>query len=110
MEKIAIIGFGNVAMEVVLKVMKTQRILTIALLEAAFVCYSSIAAAQTQNTITAGDWPSVNHDANGSRYSTLKEIDSTNVGALKKVGTYSFPDQEPSQTAYSDAFRTAIRF
>jgi alcohol dehydrogenase (cytochrome c) len=79
--------------------MKTQRILTIALLEAALVCSSSIAAVQTQNAITAGDWPSVNHDANGSRYSALKEIDSTNVGALNKAGTYTFPDKEPSQTA-----------
>src|ERR1039458_7953239 len=80
-------------------IMKTQRILTIALLEAALVCSSSIAAVRTQNAITAGDWPSVNHDANGSRYSALKEIDSTNVGALNKAGTYTFPDKEPSQTA-----------
>jgi len=79
--------------------MKTRRVLTIVLLEAALVCSSSIAAVQTQNAITAGDWPSVNHDANGSRYSVLKEIDSTNVGALNKAGTYSFPDKEPSQTA-----------
>jgi alcohol dehydrogenase (cytochrome c) len=46
-----------------------------------------------------GDWPYVDHDLAGTRHSPLKQITTKNVSKLIKVCAYSFPDQEPSQTA-----------
>jgi alcohol dehydrogenase (cytochrome c) len=46
-----------------------------------------------------GDWVYVDHDLAGTRYSHLKQITTKNVSQLVKACAYSFPDQEPSQTA-----------
>src|ERR1700758_5806097 len=46
-----------------------------------------------------GDWVYVDHDLAGTRYSHLKQITTKNVSRLVKACAYSFPDQEPSQTA-----------
>ncbi len=47
----------------------------------------------------AGDWPYVDHDLAGTRYSRLAQINTKNVSQLVKACAYSFPDKEPSQTA-----------
>jgi alcohol dehydrogenase (cytochrome c) len=46
-----------------------------------------------------GDWLYVDHDLAGTRYSPLREINTTNVSRLAKACSYTFPDKEPSQTA-----------
>jgi quinoprotein glucose dehydrogenase len=43
---------------------------------------SGMAAAQS------GDWPSYGHDPGGTRYSPLTQIDTRNVGRLRRVWTY----------------------
>jgi alcohol dehydrogenase (cytochrome c) len=48
---------------------------------------------------SGGDWPYVDHDLAGTRYSRLKQITAKNVSQLVKACVYSFPDKEPSQTA-----------
>jgi len=48
---------------------------------------------------SGGDWPYVDHDLAGTRYSHLKQITTKNVSQLVKACSYSFPDKEPSQTA-----------
>lgn len=52
-----------------------------------------------QAGVTPADWPEVNHDKLGTRYSPLALINTSNVKNLKKVCEYKFPDKEPSQTA-----------
>jgi alcohol dehydrogenase (cytochrome c) len=47
----------------------------------------------------AGDWLAVDHDLAGTRYSPLKQITAKNVSTLAKICAYTFPEQEPSQTA-----------
>ena len=46
-----------------------------------------------------GDWLYVDHDLAGTRYADLRQITTKNVSQLVKACAYSFPDQEPSQTA-----------
>jgi len=48
---------------------------------------------------TSGDWPEVNQDKLGTRYSPLASINTSNAKNLKKVCAYTFPDKEPSQSA-----------
>src|SRR5208337_1227409 len=45
------------------------------------------------------DWLYADHDYYGRRYSVLKEIETTNAKLLTQVCQYTFPEQEPSQTA-----------
>jgi len=49
--------------------------------------------------VTSGDWPEVNHDKLGTRYSPLASINTSNAKNLKMVCEYKFPDKEPSQSA-----------
>lgn len=49
--------------------------------------------------VTSGDWPEVNHDKLGTRYSPLASINASNAKDLKKVCEYRFPIKEPAQTA-----------
>jgi alcohol dehydrogenase (cytochrome c) len=63
---------------------------------------TSAAKAPSQDlagTSDGGDWPYVDHDLAGTRYSHLKQITTKNVSQLVKACAYSFPDKEPSQTA-----------
>jgi alcohol dehydrogenase (cytochrome c) len=52
-----------------------------------------------QADVTSGDWPEVNHDKLGTRYSPLALINTSNATHLKKVCEYKFPEKEPSQSA-----------
>jgi alcohol dehydrogenase (cytochrome c) len=52
-----------------------------------------------QADVTSSDWPEVNHDKLGTRYSRLALINTSNSKNLKKVCEYKFPDKEPSQSA-----------
>ena len=46
------------------------------------------------------DWPTQNYDLAGTRYSPLRQIDSTNVSKLKQVWTYRLrSDERPPFTA-----------
>ena len=45
------------------------------------------------------NWLSADHDYFGQRYSALKEINPRNVDRLAQVCKYTFPEQEPAQTA-----------
>jgi alcohol dehydrogenase (cytochrome c) len=70
----------------------------------AMVCLfgSPIAPAAPKNgasNLDGGDWVYADHDLAGTRYSPLKQITTSNVSRLVKACAYSFPDQEPSQTA-----------
>ena len=62
-------------------------------------CSTSSRAA---TSLSSDDWPDVNHDTCGTRYSPLNTIDTHNASRLKKACTYTFPDKEPSQTAPID--------
>src|ERR1700756_2744099 len=61
----------------------------------ALLCNAKPSEAQ----VTAGDWPDVNHDKLGTRYSPLALINTSNAKNLKKICEYKFPDKEPSQSA-----------
>ena len=43
------------------------------------------------------DWPTFGHDLAGTRYSTLRQIDASNVGKLVRVWTYHM--SAPAQPA-----------
>jgi alcohol dehydrogenase (cytochrome c) len=58
-----------------------------------------VSAQGTAGGSTGGDWAYADHDLGGTRYSPLKQINTKNVSQLVKACAYSFPDQEPSQTA-----------
>jgi alcohol dehydrogenase (cytochrome c) len=45
------------------------------------------------------NWLYVDHDYHGTRYTPIDKINRGNVGKLAPVCRYTFPDQEPSQTA-----------
>jgi alcohol dehydrogenase (cytochrome c) len=45
------------------------------------------------------DWPYVDHDYRGQRYTPLNEITAKNASDLAQVCSYTFPDKEPAQTA-----------
>src|SRR5215472_4196551 len=47
----------------------------------ALAAFAGLAQAQT-------DWPTFGHDLAGTRYSTLKQIDTTNVTKLTRAWTY----------------------
>jgi alcohol dehydrogenase (cytochrome c) len=61
----------------------------------ALLCNSTSFAVE----LTSGDWPEVNHDKLGTRYSPLALINTSNAKDLRKVCEYKFPDKEPSQVA-----------
>src|SRR5262252_3816100 len=44
--------------------------------------------AQTPKSNPAADWPMYNHDLGGTRYSTLSQIDTTNVSNVKVAWSY----------------------
>jgi glucose dehydrogenase len=49
--------------------------------------------------VTSGDWPEVNHDKLGTRYSPLALINTSNAKNLKKVCDYKFPVGAVTATA-----------
>ena len=57
--------------------------------------------------VTAGyaqnDWPTFGHDLAGTRYSTLKEIDTRNVAKLVRVWTYHMNAGGPAPVAAAPA-------
>src|SRR5512133_147761 len=48
------------------------------------------------------DWPTFGHDLGGSRYSTLKQIDTKNVAKLQRAWTYHL-SAGATQTAVAQA-------
>ena len=44
------------------------------------------------------DWTYADHDLNGTRYSSLKQITSGNVKQLAKICSYTFPEKVPSES------------
>jgi alcohol dehydrogenase (cytochrome c) len=46
-----------------------------------------------------GNWPDPDHGLKGTRYSPLTQITASNAAQLGKVCSFTFPAQEPSQTA-----------
>lgn len=74
-------------------------------LAAAFaVALSPLAAAQPLNMATLGkppvdSWPTFNGDYTGQRYTTLTQIDESNVGKLKPAWTAGFTDVGPQRGA-----------
>ncbi|MEP7272060.1 MAG: pyrroloquinoline quinone-dependent dehydrogenase [Acidobacteriota bacterium] len=51
----------------------------------------------------ATDWPAYGRDAGGTRYSTLKQIDRTNVGTLKVAWTYRTGAEEVKAASAANA-------
>src|SRR5205823_3424969 len=49
------------------------------------------------------DWPTQNYDLAGTRYSPLRQIDTTNVSKLKQVWTYRLRSDERSPFTASEA-------
>jgi alcohol dehydrogenase (cytochrome c) len=47
----------------------------------------------------SANWPYVDHDYRGQRYTPLDQISAKNVSDLAQVCSYTFPDKEPAQTA-----------
>jgi alcohol dehydrogenase (cytochrome c) len=45
------------------------------------------------------NWPYVDHEYRGQRYTPLDQITAKNAADLAQVCSYTFPDKEPSQTA-----------
>src|SRR5580704_3425763 len=62
---------------------------------------SAALAASVLSGTAAGqtDWPTFGHDLAGTRYSTLKQIDSTNVTKLVRVWTYHMNADAPPRAA-----------
>ena len=61
--------------------------------------HTEAAQAPAADRTVIADWPYVNHDTYGTRYSALSAINTTNAGKLHRVCSYAFPEKEPSQTA-----------
>ena len=56
---------------------------------AAVICLSGIVYAQN-------DWPTFGHDLAGTRYSTLKQVDASNVNKLVRAWTYHMSATAPA--------------
>jgi alcohol dehydrogenase (cytochrome c) len=56
--------------------------------------------AELNNSINDGaNWPYVDHDYRGQRYTPLAQITANNAANLAEVCRYTFPEKEPAQTA-----------
>ena len=56
--------------------------------------------AELNNAVNdSANWPYVDHDYRGQRYTPLDQITAKNAADLAQVCSYTFPDKEPSQTA-----------
>jgi len=47
----------------------------------------------------SANWPYVDHDYRGQRYTPLDQITAKNAADLAQVCSYTFPDKEPSQNS-----------
>jgi quinoprotein glucose dehydrogenase len=61
------------------------------------------AAALTAAAFGQNDWPTFGHDLAGTRYSTLKQIDTKNVNKLERAWTYHMNTAAPPAAAASPA-------
>jgi alcohol dehydrogenase (cytochrome c) len=64
----------------------------------------SAEAAPTQQELDAAgtdgaNWLYVDHDYDGTRYSPLTQINTSNAPRLDKICSYTFPEKSPAQTA-----------
>jgi glucose dehydrogenase len=55
------------------------------------VSLGSTARGQTATASSSQEWHAYGHDAGGNRFSTLKQINRTNVGQLERAWTYQSP-------------------
>src|SRR4030095_16549475 len=46
------------------------------------------ASGNARNQVAAGDWPNLNRDLAATRFSPLPQINTGNVGSLKRAWTY----------------------
>ena len=58
-----------------------------------------IALAAASSAYAQTDWPTFGHDLAGTRYSTLKQIDTKNVNKLVRAWTYHMNAGEPPAAA-----------
>lgn len=67
--------------------------------------------AQTGNAQNGADWPMYNRDLIGSRYSPLKQINTSNVQNLTQAWTYRLmpPGGIENPAALPSCFRRSIR-
>jgi glucose dehydrogenase len=47
----------------------------------------------------SANWPYVDHDYRGQRYTPLDQITAKNAADVAQVCSHTFPDKEPAQTA-----------
>ena len=47
----------------------------------------------------SANWPHVDHDYRGQRYTPLDQITAKNAAGLAQTCSYSFPEKTPGQTA-----------
>src|SRR5205085_2151809 len=71
---------------------------------AALILGASLASAQPP-----GDWPFWGRDAGATRFSPLKQINSTNVSRLTRVWTYDTTVTNPAPSARGGATTTTRR-
>jgi alcohol dehydrogenase (cytochrome c) len=56
--------------------------------------------AELNNAVNdSANWPYVDHDYRGQRYTPLDQITAKNAADLAQVCSHTFPDKEPTQTA-----------
>ncbi|ACB94613.1 pyrroloquinoline quinone-dependent dehydrogenase [Beijerinckia indica] len=65
---------------------------------------AALAAGPTQQelnnaTTDSANWPYVDHDYRGQRYTPLDQINAKNAADLTQICAYSFPEKMPAQTA-----------
>ena len=61
---------------------------------------STLAAKTPEAKVSPGDWPSYDHDPGSTRYSTLKQINTSNVSKLAPAFTYSLRGETPQRPAF----------
>jgi len=59
------------------------------------LCVLPVQAKTPETKAVPGDWPSYNHDMGSTRYSALKQINTTNVSKLTEAFTYSLKGDAP---------------
>jgi quinoprotein glucose dehydrogenase len=70
------------------------------------LCAASVGFALPGGSGTDGDWRAYGRDPGGNRFSTLAQIDRSNVGRLRRAWTYHTGDKEPRPDSRPTAFET----
>jgi quinoprotein glucose dehydrogenase len=72
-------------------------------------CVAVAAAALAAGAFGQNDWPTFGHDPGGTRYSTLKQIDTKNVTKLVRAWTYHMSTQGAPDAVLSAPGDSAVR-